>query len=509
MLCKCADALFLRKELIIMAKFDIKKLTALTAAAAVMSSLTGCGQNTTWAADIDGSQIPAGVFIYYLQGAYYDAQEKLSEETAASTPEGTEGTAETAAPDLFSTSIEGMDAKAWIYNEATKQMQEYAAVEAGFDRYGLSLTDEEKASAESYCKQMWDYGGEYFTELGISESSYKSIYLNNNKRTKLFEALYSEGGEQGVSMAELQTYLEDNYALVNYIKMELRDGEGNLLKSEGKAERMAMAESYIERYKNGEDFDVLRVEYENYYNDLVAEAQAAAAEAAENEANTEGDGEGLTIDVDSLPAEAPGDENEEDIAEADDGADETADEAEAETAEEGIDGEAADTEAADNEAVPADAAVEIDAQETAPAADGEAAQAVTETSGEESSEGTADGTASESDTGGDETVESAKNVIAKNESTPCQDVVDAVFGEMAAGDIKIVETQDGEFYYVVLKMDIMEKDGEYLELSKNSLLFEMKDEDYDALIDTWVSAQNISKNQAAYDRYDPKKMFAE
>ena len=485
-----------------MAKFDIKKLTALTAAAAVMSSLTGCGQNTTWAADIDGSQIPAGVFIYYLQGAYYDAQEKLSEETAANAPEGTEEAAETAAPDLFSSTIEGIDAKAWIYNEATKQMQEYAAVEAGFDRYGLSLTAEEKASADSYCQQMWDYGGEYFTGLGISEGSYKSIYLNNTKRTKLFEALYSEGGEHGVPMSELQTYLEDNYALVNYIKMELRDGEGNLLKSEGKAERMAMAEDYVERFKNGEDFDVLRVEYENYYNGLVAEAQAAAAENAANTEDTANDEESLTIDVDSLPAEAPGDENEEDIS-AEEDAEVTVTETVADADEEVGNGDG------DVQGEASDDAAEGETQETAPDVTGDAVQAETEAAGEVTDEGPADEAAEGSDSAADEVVESAKNVIAKNESTPCQDVVDAVFGEMAAGDVKIVETQDGEFYYVVLKMDIMEKDGEYLELSKSSLLFEMKDEDYDALIETWVGSQNISKNQAAYDRYDPKKMFAE
>ena len=50
-----------------MARFNIKKITAVAAAAAVMSSMTACGENTTWGATIDGSDIPAGIFIYYLQ----------------------------------------------------------------------------------------------------------------------------------------------------------------------------------------------------------------------------------------------------------------------------------------------------------------------------------------------------------------------------------------------------------------------------------------------------------
>ena len=35
----------------------------------------------------------------------------------------------------------------------------------------------------------------------------------------------------------------------------------------------------------------------------------------------------------------------------------------------------------------------------------------------------------------------------------------------------------------------------------------MKSEDFDALITQWTEAQNVVKNQDAYKRYDPKKLF--
>ena len=79
---------------------------------------------------------------------------------------------------------------------------------------------------------------------------------------------------------------------------------------------------------------------------------------------------------------------------------------------------------------------------------------------------------------------------------------------MNKGDIEIIETADGEHYYLVLKMDILETD-EYYTSARDSLLYEMKSEDYDSLIAEWTAAQSFEKNNDAYKRYDPEKMFGE
>ena len=188
-----------------MARFNIKKITAVAAAAAVMSSMTACGENTTWGATIDGSDIPAGIFIYYLQSAYYSAQSKLNEENSASSDAvaSADGTTTTAA--VFSSQIDGKDATTWIYDEATKSMQEYAAIEAKFTELGLTITADEKDAAKVYCDQTWDYAGEYYTKMGISEKSFTSLYLNSQKRDKVFKTIYSEGGEYAVSDDEKKT----------------------------------------------------------------------------------------------------------------------------------------------------------------------------------------------------------------------------------------------------------------------------------------------------------------
>lgn len=472
-----------------MSKPDIKKITAFGAAAAMMASLTACGENTTWGATADGVQIPAGVFIYYLESAHYEAKAKQSAENSSAeadlSPEGAAQTTEAVTLPLFSTQIDGVDAKQWIYDEATKSMQEYAAVEAKFDEYGLALSDEDKDTAKVYLDQMWEYAGEYYTAMGISESSYRSIFMNSTKRQKLFEKIYNEGGDRAVYDEEIKTYLDENYAMINYIEVELRDGEGNLLKSDGKAERMEMLNGYIERYKNGEDFDTLNAEYTAYYENLKKAAEEAAAAAAEEAAAAEAANSETapaeTAEVETSPAEAPlaNDDDEvlpegEDTEETEAPAEEDTAETEAPSEEEPAETTAAETEApAETEAI---------AETTVPAAD-------------------------ENVTVG--AVQSNQTVIEKADmTTPCAEVAEKVFGSMNKGDIEIIETADGEHYYLVLKMDVLENE-DYFTAARDSLLYEMKSDDYDSLIAEWTAAQSFEKNNDAYKRYDPEKLFGE
>lgn len=460
-----------------MTKLNIKKIAALGCAAAMVSSLTACGEKTTWGAVIDGVQIPAGVFIYYLDTANYEAQQKLNEQTDTSADLSPEGAAaqssETVTLPLYSSQIDGVDSKQWIYDRATELMQEYAAVEAKFDEYGLTLSDDDKQSAQVYLDQIWDYAGDYYTSMGVSENSYKSIFLNSSKKQKLFETIYSEGGEKAVSDDEIKTYLDENYALINYIDVELKDGEGNLLKSDGKAERMEMLNSYIERYNNGEDFDELNAEYVTYYENLkkAAEEAAAAEEvanadetAAENTAET-------TAEVSQSPAEAALPSDDEEVTE-----DNAETEALAETT------APAETEASEDTTAPDEAVSE------------------TETSAAET-------TAADAQTTQVGTVESNMTVIEKADRTvPCADVANKVFDEMNKGDIQIIETADGEHYYLVVKLDILE-DDEYFTTARGSLLSEMKSDDFDGMVSEWTAAQTVEKNADSYKRYDPEKMF--
>ncbi|MGN0641864.1 MAG: hypothetical protein ACI4JJ_01840 [Huintestinicola sp.] len=472
----------------------IKKIAAGMTAAAMLASLTACGEDTTWGAVIDGEQIPAGIFIYYLQSGYYQAQSKLT-----ANEDGTY-------PDVFTADIEGKDGKTWIYDYATEQMQKYAAIEAKCAEYGVTISDEDMEAAKISVDSTWDYieqyyGENYFESMGISQDSYLKTYVSDLKYDALFDKLYSPEGEHGVSEDELKAYLDENYAMINYIEMELRDGEGNLLKSEGKAERMAMAEEYVERYKAGESFDSLNAEYVAYYDNLVAQAEAAAAEAEETTDDTSA-AETQTAEVETETAEADG-------AEAEEG--ETTD-TEAVT-------EVSETDTAENETDEETDEVSEEAEEAASdeVSETSEAAATSEETAEETSEETAEETTESSDEGilsddislDDGTVNvvsSNQTVIEKTGTAPSEKVVSAVFNAMAKGDIMIIE--EDEYYYIVLKEDVLETD-EYFNEARESLLYEMKNEDFEALIKTWEEAQLFTRNEKSYKRYDPAKLFGE
>lgn len=443
---------FLTKGLVqTMTRLDIKRAIAGICAASMLASFTACGENTTWGAVIDDTQIPAGVFIAYLQTAYYEAQDLLDEINSAEEESVTDELGEavtTAELTLFEAQLEGMSAKEWILNEATKDMQEFVAVESKFDEYGLELSDEDEEIIDIYCEQYWEYYGEYYIEMGISQDSFRAIRINNTKRDMLFNYIYSEEGELALTDDELKAYLDENYAMINYIDMELKDGEGNLLKSDGKAERMAMAEEYIERFNNGEDLDIMLNEYEAYYEGLILEAEEAAAEAEqaaleEDAAQAEvTESDAKTANADEEESTAKADETEAEVTEA---------EAEAET--------------------------------------------------EESAE--ADDTAEYEE---DDSSISNKQAVTKDSTTPTAKVISAVFEEMAKGEARVIESDDGEHYYVVVKLDILETD-DYFNSAKESLLYEMKSDEFEDVVSGWTEGQTVEKNQDAYDRYDPEKIF--
>lgn len=246
----------------------MKKVSAAAAAAVMALSFASCGSDTTWGADIDGTRLRAGILIYFQSNAVSEASQYLGE-------------GET---DVLNITIEDKPSREWINDEAVENMREYAAVEKKFTELGLSFENNEEKAVSNTVDQWWEYVGEYFESVGVSKQSYYDVMLNSQKRAAIFDYYYSDGGEKAVPDEDIKNYLLENNARIKFIRMELKDGEGNLLKSDGKAELKKMAEGYIERAKGGESFEAIEDEYNEYYADLIAEASEAGSETA-------GDGE--------------------------------------------------------------------------------------------------------------------------------------------------------------------------------------------------------------------------
>lgn len=243
----------------------LKKITAVALTSAMALSFASCGKNATWGANIDGTELRAGIYIYFQSDALSRAYDYMIE-------------SDTNVLDIM---IENQPAKEWINGQAVKSMQEYVAVENKFNELGITFEENEEELAKANVEQWWEYVSEYFEGIGVSKESYLDVVINQEKKAAIFDYYYGEGGEKEVPEDEIKTYLNANFARIKYIDMPLKDGEGNLLKSEGKAEIKTMAEEYIERMKNGEAFEVISDEYDEYYNGLTNTAATDGTAAEE------------------------------------------------------------------------------------------------------------------------------------------------------------------------------------------------------------------------------------
>lgn len=448
----------------------LKCMAGIASLAIIATSFASCGEDSVYIGNYNDKDIASGIYIYNLLSAYYEAQNNMTENDT----------------DVFAITIEDKNASDWMIAKAKENTKLYLAVEEKFDEYGLSLTDDEVTAAENTIDSMWEYYGSVYEGYGISQSSFLKCYENSLKSNKLFEYIYGENGEREVPEDDIKTYLKENYALINYISMNLVDGEGNLLKSAGKAERMEMAKDYVERAKNGEDFDSLNFEYLAYYDELVAEAEAAAAETETETSSDSNAGGNISFET---------------VTEANANAmsvEETSEETVTETTSEETTVTEEETVSAETTA-PEETSEETSSEETTAPESSESA---------ETSYTTADIAAltGEDDSSSDEsTYDSNKQVIKKDSASPDETVCNKVFDEMENGDITIVE--EDEYYYVVYKMDILE-DPEYYDSAKDSLLYEMREDDFTSLCEEWANNVSFDFNEKAIERYTPQK-FAE
>lgn len=473
--------------------FKAKKILAGAAALAVALTCTGCS-DTSWGAKAGDTEYRAGIYIYHAMNAYFDAESKKAETDT----------------DVFASTIEEMPAKDWMTKETEKNLRLQAAVDQKFDEMGLELDEYSTAYADYMVEQMWSQYGDMFEGYGIGKESYRDVYLNSIKRDEIFMKYYnSEDGITPVSEDDIKAHLLDNYARVKYIALNLKDAEGNLLKSEGKAEVMKMAEDYLARAEGGEDFDTLIAEYDAYWSELTG----ADEETDNSSDNNEGggqiiaieDAEGNTVtlfdegeDVSevTVPESPANDDSPEEETSVNEDSDETT-VPETESDEDETD-ESTDEESDDD----------TDESETEPA-ETEAPESETEPASSDNTDTTAAETepAEDADTAAEEDAAAVNNekVIKKGDYSPSKNVNEDIFNTMKAGEYKIIE--DGEYYYLVYRMELF-SDETYYDNNKNAALYEMKEEEFSAMLDGWAEALSLTINDAAVKRYKFEK-FAE
>lgn len=70
---------------------------------------------------------------------------------------------------------------------------------------------------------------------------------------------------------------------------------------------------------------------------------------------------------------------------------------------------------------------------------------------------------------------------------------------------KVIMFEDDDYVYLAQRLDILE-DPQDLENARLDILYDLKYEDYEALLDGWADGLNVTFNDAAVKRYTPKKI---
>lgn len=289
---------------------NFKKLAAASLAIVCAASMTGCADNG-YVGTVNGIQIPNGLYIYFVADkGYNEAQSKITEEQA-----DTIGTAEVT---VFTETIEGKTASAWLKDYAVEQAKRYAAVETLFTDYGLSLSDEDIAAVNdsidtlnrdfseiaSYygisAEEMAQYYGingtsyaEHYEKMGISMASLRSYTENLYKANAVFLHYYDTDGLTPVTDDEINSYLTDNFASVKMLKLSYTDYQGLLLSEESDIQGVKdLAQKYADRFNStGDwleiqyDYDLRQAQYDAWVDasDKYAEEHSSTAEASGSE----------------------------------------------------------------------------------------------------------------------------------------------------------------------------------------------------------------------------------
>ncbi len=247
-----------------------KKAAAAVLCGALVLTACSCSNTTGTALTIDGTEVPAGVYICYQMEALSEAQSVLAEEQPDLDMYADDF-------DIKAYTIEGVNAEEWIKNKTVELCRSHVAANKAFDEYGLSLTAEQQTEINQYVTSAWDeeniyaqyiYGfdtiGEYYESKGVGEKSYKEIQTLYYKQEAVFNHLYGEGGELEVSAEEINAKILNDYALVLSFEVDPAYGK---------------AQDYVDMLNSGTAFTEVKQAYDQA--EAVAEAEAAKKEAEE------------------------------------------------------------------------------------------------------------------------------------------------------------------------------------------------------------------------------------
>lgn len=244
---------------------NLKKLTALSVAAAMLTVFSGCGDQTwSYKTGNDSVSLSAGTYIFNLMNGYYEAYGMVE------TPDEVDNILSEQVTD--SDTEETKTVEQFALDSADEETTKMIAVEELFKQYNLELDQDDYDNYSNYADQVWGQMKTTCEGYGISKDSFKYCYAEYQvKSSQVFKALYGkESGEKFVKDDELISYYKDKYTGYAYFSLSMTDydDEGNATtKSDSDIKK---AEKYFKEYadminKDKKSYeDVVKEHIDNY-----------------------------------------------------------------------------------------------------------------------------------------------------------------------------------------------------------------------------------------------------
>lgn len=156
--------------------------------------------------------------------------------------------------DVLATDLDGISGSDYIKEFASAAAARQLAIHKKFVELGLTLSDSDVSTYESYARSIYAQSGDLYRATGVSEQAVMDYNRLSLESYKLFQHLYSDGGEYGATIEEKRATFDENYNLAEmlvFYKIDTTTYEP--LEESIVGEVQTLAESYYQRALSGEN----------------------------------------------------------------------------------------------------------------------------------------------------------------------------------------------------------------------------------------------------------------
>ncbi len=229
----------------------IKKLAAVLICIAVLFSFTACHITTpSTVLNVNGTDIPAGLYLMYQYEAYRNAASVYSEEQAMLSQEDQqEGDV-----DILRATIEGVLGEEWIANETIRLIKRHIWIDENATGEN-AMEQAEIDEALNLATEYYEYD-DLLDDNGIGVNSYAQHYLAQSKYYSMSNT-FIEAESENITAQEAKDYMDEIYSRIQAVTLPTTDETGMPLDDEKSAQVQQIADTLEQDLKDSDDVETL------------------------------------------------------------------------------------------------------------------------------------------------------------------------------------------------------------------------------------------------------------